>query len=126
MRKKRQLEPLTQFEAELWAIWDRLEKAVSSDFRRWNQAVNEAFLKLLYMDLKVKLEQPLAYNIARSYWLTARGRDHEVRAAQALWIASSSSMKAALKAALRAQQKAHLKQWKADQRAAKKAAKETR
>jgi hypothetical protein len=123
VRKRKPLEPLTTWEADAWALWDRIEKAVASDYSRWTAAANEAFLKLLYLDLKTRLEWPVAYNIARSYWLTARGRDHEVRADEALWIASKLSIKTAMKESLRQQQKANLKEWRAKQRAAAKAAK---
>jgi len=126
VKRRRPLEPLTQWEAEAWAVWDRVEKAIDSDYSKWTQAANEAFLKLLYLDLKTSLENPPAYNIARSYWLTARGRDHEVRADEALWIADKAEVKAAMKVALKVQQKARLKEYRAEQRKAAKAAKESK
>lgn len=122
----RKLEPLTQWEAELWATWDRVEKAVDSDYDLWTSAANEAFLKLCYLDLKAKLEHPLAYNIARSYWLTARGRDAEVRAAEAERFELRHASEDAFKKAIKTQQKARLKEYRAEQRAAERAARKAK
>lgn len=122
-RPKKPLEPITDYEAAIWEVWDRLQKAVLVDQALWTKRAKEAFLELLQLDRRAYAKSPAAYHVAHSYWLTARGHDAEVRAAELAWIEMRQADQNRVKTALRQQQKDLLKARKAEWRAEEKAQK---
>ena len=120
----------------MWALWDRIKKALETDSTQWSAKARELWVFLTDIDAGVREAAPLRCAVAYGYWLTARDIETWTppagplqwtapargRAGEAEFLDQIRIERENTKAALRAQSKQHLKAYRAEMRAAKKAA----